>query len=226
MSVPLGSRDESFLQEQAALDRMSKFMGIRDEGWRDVGPRPKGQGGRFTSSHHRREIKGQMYRICLGPGHDVPTWLPETEKYFHQNKSGEREGQFSARCRICQNWPKLKNPGLSGYVPATEVKVWFEEGIRRVGVMEFSRRAGLSPTTVKNVLSGKYKRVQKKTVKRVMMAVISMRRKNEVYHKDSIRHGASARGRKVKRPTERTHFYKPGGDDDNEYRRRRRREAA
>lgn len=52
-----------------------------------------------------------------------------------------------------------------------------------------------------------------------MLEVISMRRKGEAWHRDSIRRGAKMRGEEVKLPVRRNDYYHMTGDNDNENRR-------
>jgi len=115
-------------------------------------------------------------------------------------------------------------------VPVAKVRPYFIEGVSRVGFIEFCRRTGLADRTVTNALrglaNGRPYSVQKRIVRKVMLEVISMRRKNEVRHRDSIRHGAKQRGREEKVPSARRDFYRPQGDDENEARKRHRRAAA
>lgn len=166
--------------------------------------------GQFLPS--TKVIDGEVHRLCKGPGHDEPTWLPETEKYFYRSKSGREKGKFYHRCRLCSNWEHLKSPGLSGMVPNKLVRPYFIEGVNRVGMMEFARRTGLSANTINWTINGRKKHVQKMTVRVVMMEIISMRRKNEVRHRDSIKHGSEIRGRTEKAVKSDRDLYQPLGD--------------
>lgn len=137
-------------------------------------------------------------------------------------------------------------------MPIAMARPFYIEGVHRVGMMEFSRRAGISPTAIRKVIKGKGVRfVQKRKLRSVMLEVISMRRKNEVRHRDSISHGTSVRkatvrkahtrtladGRviemreqKVKAPTEKpvtnvwADIYKRYGDSDAEEKQHRRKD--
>jgi len=144
-------------------------------------------------------IAGELHKLCTGPAHDEPTWLPATEKYFYKGKTGSRAGKLTPRCRLCVNWRKLKSPGESGTVPVEAVKEYFAEGVSRVGMMEFCRRTGLTQTTMRDVILGRSQRVQKRTVRKVMLEVISIRRKGEIRHRDDIRSGNDLRGKPPKR---------------------------
>ena len=164
-------------------------------------------------------------RLCTGPGHDEPIWLPATEKYFHQHKSGQRKGKMASRCRLCQNWNKLQSPGESGWIAASKVRSFFIEGVHRVGMMEFCRRAKINPGAVRKIIDGSTQHVQKRTTRKAMLEVISMRRKGEVRHRNSIRVGAHLRGWEEKEIKSWRDYYKPNGDTEMQ-RGRRRRNAA
>lgn len=182
----------------------------------------RGSDGRYLPN--TREIDGELHKCCYGPGHDEPTWLPATEKYFYIGKSGRYKGKLMSRCRLCANWKKLKSPGVQGLVPISKVRPFFIEGVHRVGKMEFARRVGMSHNGLRNILNSNGQRhVQKAVARRAMLEVISMRRKNEVRHRDSIQHGSLARGRQEKEVKIKQDLYVPHGDEDSEWKRRDRR---
>lgn len=186
-------------------------------------------------------------RLCTGPAHDIPTWLPNTEKYFYlRNKA---TGMLSSRCRLCMNWSRLKTPGsTTGYVDVVKVRPFFIEAVNRVGMVEVARRAGVTTETVRRVYTGSGDRIQKAKVRAVLLELISMRRKGEVRHRDSISYGATVRkpytqkahrrkhrsGKmleipakvktvgKEKKVVETRDLYHPHGDIDNEKRSLRR----
>ena len=127
-----------------------------------------------------KQIHGRWYKLCTGPAHDEPEYLPATDKYFYSRKSGVREGEFVARCRLCINWNKLKFPGPhNGLVPASAVAPFFREAVNRIGALELSRRTGLSPTTIRRGLQGGERRLQKAVVRRMMLELTSIQRKGE-----------------------------------------------
>jgi hypothetical protein len=165
-------------------------------------------------------------KYCTGPAHDRPVLLPATEKYFYVRKSVGREGELVSRCRLCCNWEKLKSPGLSGWVPIHVAFPFFREGVNRVGLAEFCRRTNIATGTIEAMFNGNTKFVQKRTLRRCMLEVISMRRKGEVRHKDSISCGASKRGWKEKIPKNRKDLYRSHGALENEYQRKSRRLAS
>ena len=166
------------------------------------------------------QARTEKLKLCKGPAHDEPTLLPATEKYFYVRKSVGREGQLVSRCRLCCNWERLKSPGLSGTVSHHVAEPFFREAVNRVGFSEAARRIDMSETGLRNILNGPpYRRVQKRTLRKCMLEVISMRRKGEVRHRDSIVIGAYLRGWKEKTPIERRDFYSQQNDSETELKR-------
>ena len=174
-----------------------------------------------------RVIEGVEHKLCSGPAHDVPTWLPANDKYFYTHKSGARAGKLTSRCRLCTNWYKLRSPGESGYVRIIEVQKFVRELVGRIGKAETARRAQISPQTLFRIMNCEdgTEMIIKRTVRKLMLQLISARRKNEVYHKKDIRGGINNRKRlKPLRPiTSQRDLYFPNGDNDNEARRAFRR---
>lgn len=173
-----------------------------------------------------KTINGVKHKLCSGPGHDEPTWLPATDKYYYRHGSDHaaRPNALFSQCRLCVNWTKVKSPGLQGWVPASVARPFFLEAVRRVGIAEVARRMGVSDSTVALIVREKRQYVQKRTLRTLMLELISMRRKGEVWHRDTILHGSQLRGHTVKKPTERHDYYTSHGDDDNERRRKWNRE--
>jgi hypothetical protein len=167
-----------------------------------------------------KTVKGVLYKRCAGPAHDKPTWLPATNKYFYFT----RRGTYYNRCRLCVVWSYAEIPEDAGFIPVDKVIPFFKEAVFRVGKMETCRRIQLTDKRLRQILGGESQFVKKATFKRLMIELVSMRRKNEVRHKDSIRHGASMRGRTERVPINRRDFYHPHGDEDNERRSNYRKE--
>lgn len=125
-------------------------------------------------------VDGVWHKLCNGPAHDEPIYLPATSKYFYARKTSEREGQLLSRCRLCQNWSKLKSPGSEhGWIEVYQVRHFYVEAVNRVGLMEVARRTGITYTAITDVLVGRSTYVQKAKFKKVLLELISMRRKNE-----------------------------------------------
>lgn len=127
-----------------------------------------------------KQLHGRWYKLCTGPAHEKPEYLPATDKYFYTHKSGAKIGAFTSRCRLCSNWNKLKTPrDYNGLVPSREVSPFFREAVNRIGASEFSKRTGLSPTTIRKGLQGGDDYLQKDVVRRAMLELTSIQRKGE-----------------------------------------------
>jgi len=125
-------------------------------------------------------IGGQWHRLCTGPAHDQPVYLPENDKYFYRYANGPRKGKFIARCRLCKAWERVKNPGSEhGWIESDKAKPFFQEAANRIGIMELSKRTGLSQEMISRVVRGRTKFTQKKSLRKVMLELVSIRRKGE-----------------------------------------------
>lgn len=135
-----------------------------------------------------KQIDGVWHKRCTGPAHDEPTYLPATDKYFYKRAASARDGEFLSRCRLCQNWARVKSPGSErGLIETDKVLHFYQEAVNRVGRAELSRRTGLSIESISNILSGKRQHVRKGNFKLVLLELISMRRKNEYHSNASLR---------------------------------------
>jgi hypothetical protein len=133
----------------------------------------------FVDDGTYKLISGVWHKRCSGSSHEEPTYLPATEKYFYRRKS-KRPGEFLSQCRLCNAWKTAKSPGLEhGYVSVVKIRPFVDEAVNRIGLMELSRRTKVTPETLYNILSGRQANVQKKTVKKVMLELVSIKRKNE-----------------------------------------------
>jgi hypothetical protein len=122
---------------------------------------------------------GKWYKRCAGPSHELPVYLPATEKYFYVRKSG-RVGQLTSRCRLCTNWEKLKSPGSHhGWVPVEKARPIYLEAANRIGISELSRRTGVNSNAIQDAINRKSTFVQKASLRKIMLELISIRRKNE-----------------------------------------------
>jgi hypothetical protein len=125
-------------------------------------------------------IDGALHKLCTGPAHDEPTYLPANEKYFYIRKSAGREGELVSRCRLCSNWAALKSPGsLHGWIPVKDAFPYYAEAVNRIGLLELAKRTGMSPNSFYPVLIRRNKYVQKAKLRLVILELISAKRKNE-----------------------------------------------
>lgn len=120
-------------------------------------------------------------------------YIPLDSFWIH--KSGKRKGKPFSQCKDCLNFYRWGDT-LHGWVEVEKVKFIFEELKRRLGKAEASRRMGVSHNFYRNLERRKIDFVRKDTVKRGMIVLMKCRENNEVRHRDSISHGAKARGHK------------------------------
>ena len=137
-------------------------------------------------------IDGVWHKRCTGPAHEQPEWLPASPKYFIQRRTVKNGAtQFVARCRLCHNWEKLKSPtkgSLHGYVPVADVRPFYIEAVNRIGVTELHRRSGVSKGHILRVLTANDKKfVEKATLRKIMLELISMQRRHESYQNGQTR---------------------------------------
>ena len=130
-------------------------------------------------------VDGIWHKLCTGPAHEEPEWLPATPKYYYYRKTGRAASQ----CRFCHVWIKVKNPGSHhGYIDIRVARPYYEEAVNRIGMTELANRTGLSLHHLQKVfLNPTRKYVQKMSLRKVMLELVSIRRKNEYQDAANIR---------------------------------------
>lgn len=124
-----------------------------------------------------KQIDGIWHKVCSGPSHEEPVYLPANEKYFYKG-SGRK---LRSKCRLCESWIRLgASPGYeSGYISVDSAWPFFSEAAARCGLSELAKRAGIARETILHVIQRKNRNVQKRIVRAVLLELISMRRKRE-----------------------------------------------
>jgi hypothetical protein len=226
VKIPVPEREvlvDLYYNQGLRYNKIAEYLGVSQTvifNWmklHDIPPRPNPQ---FES---RVTVKnGKTYKTCYGPLHnederDIPI------ESFHRRGAGEN---VRWRCKACESFRK----GIDGYVPVDKFAPWLESIVRRIGAYEASRRLNINPTTIIEIRSGKAKTgkpkrfIEKRTARSIVRLLAELRETGEVRHRDSIRHGSSARGRTERKVTARSDLYVPGGDVDTERRRNNRHE--
>lgn len=114
-------------------------------------------------------------KICAGPAHAGPTYVPLDEEHWHFNRSGPRAGTALGRCKLCRRLERLDRQ--HGLVPTAEVLPWLVELVRRCdGVRGVSRVHEIPETTLYTVLERKHEKVHKRTAARVLVALAEQRK--------------------------------------------------
>lgn len=142
---------------------------------------------------------------------------------FYILKKGKRAGKPVSQCSACIRASHgYKADG--GLVPVDRVWFVFAELEARIGRAETCRRLGLSTNLWYRLDKRTYSSMYRTTARAAMVLLHELRDNNIVRHKDSIRYGATARGKKEKEPTRRRDFN--GRDEhENELRRLHRKRA-
>lgn len=122
-------------------------------------------------------------------------------------QTGPRKGLLRSRCRMSEKLRRGFDPNESGLVPIHEVKFIFEELSYRIGKTETCRQLGISHNFWMRMRRNKSMR--KLVVRRAMALLLELRKENVARHKNSIRHGAAARGHKEKIPIRSADFNGP-----------------
>src|SRR4249919_4013603 len=105
-------------------------------------------------------------KLCTGPAHTRPTPLPCTDEYWHFHKSGPNAGKPVARCRICTNWHKMRDPqsmgNNHGYTLWAPIKPLYEELLLRCdgNQAEVARLSGVHRRTINQAHHGHRNRIQ------------------------------------------------------------------
>jgi hypothetical protein len=125
-------------------------------------------------------------KICTGPSHSVPVMLPLTDDYWYFHKTGKRVGKPSARCKNCQNWTKLQNPGMSGTVWVEQIRPHTMELVQRCGTLTAAEKwSSVSWNTLRDIVESEPKRVQKRTARKILEALESRRKYDRKNHETS-----------------------------------------
>jgi hypothetical protein len=123
-------------------------------------------------------------KLCTGPSHPEPTWLPLDPEHWHFHRSGRKQGLALARCRDCANWDKLqKKGGPHGYAVVNRplLHQLLNELIQRCGsIREVYRRYGISESTIDKLLRSDHERVQKRTIQKILAALYEQRKRDRV----------------------------------------------
>lgn len=116
---------------------------------------------------------------------------------------------------------KKRGYQLHGWVEAPRYQFIFIELVRRLGVMEASRRIEITQRNLYNILNNRNKFIQVETIRRAILVLRVARANNEARHRDSIKHGAYLRGRQERVPHALTDFYVTTSDREAELRNKR-----
>lgn len=103
-------------------------------------------------------------------------------------------------------------------VPYIRVRFAVTELVNRLGVAEASRQIGVTQQVMWGWRNRNARHIHRRTAVKIFLALREVRAQNLVRHRDSIRHGAKARGRSEKVPRTKGDFYKRQGAGETEVR--------
>lgn len=125
-------------------------------------------------------------RLCTGPSHPDPVWLPLDREHWHFHLSGRRKGKSYNHCKSCRRLYGMD--GNHGLVEVAELLPALTELISRCdGVLGVQATHGIAHSTVYGLLSGDHPRITKRTARRILSALIEQRKHDRV-------NGASSKG--------------------------------
>ena len=114
-------------------------------------------------------------KLCKGPAHANPVWLPLDHEHWSFHLSGRRAGKPFTHCKLCRRLESIDR--WHGLVPAAEVLPWLSELISRCdGVLGVHATHGIAKTTLYKLASGEHSRVQKRTAQRILSALAEQRK--------------------------------------------------
>jgi hypothetical protein len=117
-------------------------------------------------------------KLCTGPSHRSPVFLPATEDYWHFHKSGPYEGKPLSRCKDCQGWTRRTHPeeGM-GFIPAEGLVPIIQELVSRCDSIKAAAEcAGVARNTLHNILGGRQISIQKRKARAIILALHERRK--------------------------------------------------
>lgn len=162
----------------------------------------------------RKIIDGIPHKLCNGPSHKKPTWVPFSDFYRNYSPNHSADG-IAGVCKACEG----VRGGHPRQVPYKKVEFAIIELVNRLGVNETCRRVPISTTTLWKYRNKKSKQVHRGTAEKILQALSEVRSNGEIRHAHSIHHGASARGKEEKIPSRARDFYRKQTDIETEKRR-------
>jgi hypothetical protein len=117
-------------------------------------------------------------RLCTGPSHRSPVYLPVTDEHWHFHKSGPYEGKTLSRCKDCQGWTRRTHPeeGM-GFIPAEGLVPIIQELVSRCETIKAAAAyAGVARNTLHNILGGRQTSIQKRKARAIILALHERRK--------------------------------------------------
>ena len=109
---------------------------------------------------------GQVHKLCRGPYHDKPAWLPACKFYKRGNPPGTKK--LRAWCKKCElthrsfKRASLDNSKTKTHVPVGHLQWVFVELQQRAGVHKAAAIVGVSMPQFYNLKTGIHTRTRRK----------------------------------------------------------------
>ena len=145
-----------------------------------------------------RLINNKPHKLCRGPCHTQPTWIPTTQ-FRRRLTSGERLRGCCNRCEHYYRYPTVP-PEQSGWVLMSNYHWLVRELENRLGRIEAARRAGISKTTWYRWVRGKNVRIQRAKAIRLLTTLHEIKQAGVSRDRASIKRGAYRRGEEERKP--------------------------
>lgn len=204
---PLPPKEELaslYLEHRLSYVKLAAYYGVgRSTIWKWINH--YGIETRRTENFYFKEVDGKKYKRCNGPLHQG-LFVP-VEK-FHRRSNSKNGRDY--RCIGCLG----ENQMLEF---SQEYQMWLESIVRRLGKTEAARRLDISYGTLWKWYTGKDrpKHLRRHHARRLVEVLIEVVQNDELRHKDSIKHGASKRGKPERKVTKTSQLYIRNSDEEN-----------
>lgn len=161
-----------------------------------------------------RNIRGIEHKLCRGPSHTEPTWLPVGQFAVRSDRPGKMRGRLRGSCKSCEhNYRYGKAIPISGWKPIGKYLFAIFELERRLGRTEAARRTGVGKTTWYRWTTQKATRIQAGKALMLLKTLAEVREAGEVRSKNDINYGRAARGMTETPPAGPRDYYVSDGDE-------------
>lgn len=115
----------------------------------------------------------QQTKLCRGPSHPEPVYLPATTEFFRYRSEGR---WLRSLCRQCENYAKAKEPTVSnGLIHASKVRWIFQGLVANLGTVGASNACNITPTMLRRIVNGDTKQTRRGTARKAIKALRALR---------------------------------------------------
>jgi hypothetical protein len=143
------------------------------------------------------------YKLCKGPLHRAGVWVK------FEDFTKRPDGMPRSQCRACESHHK----GAEQQVDFRgKYQGWLDSCVNRLGIVETARRLQMTQEQIWVLRSRPPLKIRRRTARKILHLLNELNKTGEVRHKDSIRHGATQRGREERQVVYWNDYYRPHGD--------------